>query len=158
MMYKKSFVLLEVIIALSLVLSAVTLLIQNPLRFFLAEMRTLQDMELQRIADESFYAIKEHLYSNTIAWEDLHAENLTKAPRRTLSDATISIKHLSPLRVERSYQLVQKSHDRLGTDGQTYRLIYIYLFLSPQNALFRQEKLKPSKTYSYRVIACKKTA
>lgn len=162
MQRKNSFVLVEVLIALTLVISAITILLKSPISYFLAEVRTLQDIEMQQIADKTFYAIKEDLYHNAISWDKLAAENQKTAPKYSLSDDLISIKHLGNLSIGRSYQLVKKSKDQQGKDGNTYRLIYVYVLLSPKNPLFRlkdkNNKSVKHRSYAYRVIACKKSA
>ncbi len=45
--------------------------IQNPLRYFREEIKTLQEIEYQRIADLTFSEIKEAFYRQQIPWDQI---------------------------------------------------------------------------------------
>jgi hypothetical protein len=70
-MKKKPFLLIEVLIALSLVTLCIGPLVRQPLKMYQIEVGKLESLEKERIADWAFTEVKERLLKNEIPWEKL---------------------------------------------------------------------------------------
>lgn len=77
---KRPYLLLELLIAFTIVSGCILPLVSNPLRFFRSEIRSLQRMELERLAEVSFASIKTSLYKNEIPWQDLVDDKYEESP------------------------------------------------------------------------------
>lgn len=73
-MSKRYFILLEILIALTLIVLLSIPLIRNPIYFYKKELSDLKELELHRIEKESFNKVKEMLYKNEIVLKDLLVE------------------------------------------------------------------------------------
>lgn len=144
-MKKRPFVLLEVIIALTLVALCAIPLILKPIRVYRSEMRSLEEGEGERLADWTFSEIKERLLKNEIPWEKLPALNETTPPF-LMSSSTISVPGRKPKRIERAFTLYGKG-EKQGIGGEIYRMIYVKIHFSPE--LSRRKKKE--NTYVYRI-------
>ncbi len=71
--HKKPFLLLELLIAITLFLFCTPLFIKDPLLLLQKEIASLEKMELQRIAENSFAVIKADLYKQEISYHLLCA-------------------------------------------------------------------------------------
>jgi hypothetical protein len=65
---KKSFLLLEVLIAISILAMSIPFLIHNPIFFYKKELKTLEDLELKQIEIKAFTEIRNMLFKNEISW------------------------------------------------------------------------------------------
>ncbi|KPK33297.1 MAG: hypothetical protein AMS24_01585 [Chlamydiae bacterium SM23_39] len=70
-MKKRSFVLLEILIALFLISICTALIISNPLYFYKREIKELEELELKILEYEVFCKIKKKLIKNKISIKDL---------------------------------------------------------------------------------------
>lgn len=130
-MVKKTFLLLEVLIAIFIVSMCLVPLIQNPIQSFRAELRLLEEMEGERLADWTFSEIKEKLLKNEIPWEKLPAQGIKTSPF-TLPCASIFISNGKSKKIERSFTLeCGKRGEKEGFGGETYRIIKANVSFKP---------------------------
>lgn len=145
-MKKQTFLLLEVLIALSLVLLCIVPLILKPLDLFRSENNLLWEMEKERLADWTFSEIKEKLLKNEIPWNQLPTEK-KKEISYTLPDQTISLPGRKQKNLKRQYTLTLK-REKEGPNGEVYRLFDVKITLIPPIS-------KDEKIYKYKVMARK---
>lgn len=134
-MKKKPFLLLEVLIALSLVLICAIPLVKQPLKLFRDEMVHLQKMELERLADWTFTEIKEILLKNEIPWKKIPLKYGESGPF-DLPSTTIAIPGCSPKEIERTFTLVGRG-EILGKQGEVYRQLGVMIYLNEKKYEFR---------------------
>jgi hypothetical protein len=143
---KRAFILLEVLIALTLVMLCAFPLIVKPLYNYRYEMQALEEMERERLADWTFSEIKEQMLKAAIPWEKLPSHNVTTGPF-SMEPAAIQVPGRAAKRIERSYTLFGKGK-KVGVKGEVYRMIYVKIVFDPVLP-------KKEKTYTYRLIAQK---
>lgn len=68
---KKAFLLLELLIAVTLVSTCSLLIGGNPMKIMLSDVSSLEKIELHRISENSLAKIKTDLYQNKIPWKGL---------------------------------------------------------------------------------------
>ncbi len=134
-MKKRSFVLLEILIALSLVILCIVPLVKQPLQLYKNQMHHLEKMELERLANWTFVEIKEALYQNAIAWDDLPAKNITTEPF-PLPAATIELPGCKPKTVKRSFFLKGRGEGP-GSGNSQIRQLGVYITLNENRYEFR---------------------
>ncbi len=125
----RPFLLLEVLIAFTLVALCGIPLIVQPMKSYRSEIALLEEVELQRLADYSFSEIKESMLSHKISWEKLPAMNQTTGPFK-LGTEMIQVPGREPKKIERSYTLFGKG-EKESENGEIYRMIYVKLQFSP---------------------------
>lgn len=146
-MKKKPFLLLEVLIALALVLLAAVPLIVQPIRLYRAELKLLEQVEGERIADWTFSEIKESLLKNEIPWEKIPSKDHTSASF-ALAPVELQIPGVRAKSIQRSFTLFCKA-EKEGLYGETYRLIYVNLSFSPR--LYPRKKTSKASDYKYKI-------
>jgi len=142
---KVPFLLLEVLVALTLVILCAVPLILKPIQVYRAERFFLEEVEGERLADLTFSEIKEKLLNNEIAWEKIPDMNQTSSPFK-LPPGTLFVPGRAPKRVERTYTLRCKG-EKKGLNGETYKMIHVKVEFSPE--LSRRKKKE--NAYRYRV-------
>ena len=145
-MKKSPFILLEVLLALTLVILCAIPLIVKPIRNFRFEMASLEEMEGERLADWTFSEIKEEMLKKAIPWEKLPTLNVTTKPF-PLEPGIIQVPGREPKKIGRSYTLFGKGAKE-GEKGEKYRMIYVKIAFDP--VLSRKKTI-----YTYRLIAQK---
>ena|SRR5579872_3138184 len=144
-MRKKPFLLLEILIAISLILLCIVPLVVKPLQFFQAEKNLLWEMEGERLADWTFSEIKEQLLKNEIPWAKLPKDKRTSKPFR-LNDGKISIPGSGERSIRREFTLhCKKEHE--GFNGEVYRMFTVQISFAP--------RLGKKEQYEYRLMARK---
>jgi hypothetical protein len=78
----KPYLLLELLIAFTLLALCAIPLVRNPLYVLQTEMLTFEKNELERLAELTFASIKAELFQNNISWEDLDQKKLPQQPFR----------------------------------------------------------------------------
>jgi len=146
---KQSFLLLEVLIALALVIVCVIPIIVKPIEAYRFEMRTFEEMERERLADWTFSEIKEKLYKNEISWGKIPSLKKVAGPF-VLNPAKIQVPGLKAKCVERTFSLYCRG-EKQGRAGETFRMIYVKIE-------FRPALTKKQKIYTYRTIVEKSGA
>lgn len=80
---KRSFLLLEILIAVSLIVVCSVPLIRNPLCFYKKEMKNLEELSLVKLKKDALNNIKELLFKNEIPWADFAIRKKSQVPIRT---------------------------------------------------------------------------
>lgn len=140
---KRPFLLLEVLIAVSLVALFAAPLMRLPIRYYRLEIERLEKFERQRIADWTFSEVKEMLLKEALPWDSLPG----KGQRRSFSlpDAKLLLPHL-PVRTTRRFFTLECRGEKEGLHGEIFRLYSIEIAWSGD----LQKKKKD--TFRYRLI------
>lgn len=144
-MRKRPFVLLEVLIALTLLMLCAIPLIVKPIRVYRSEMRVLEEGEGERLADWTFSEIKEMLAKNAIPWEKLPALKQTTEPF-ILSPLPIQVPGRVPKQIQRSFTLYGKG-EKQGLHEEIYKMLYVKIRFEPELS----RKKKKENAYLYRI-------
>ncbi len=139
---KRPFILLEILLALTLVSLCAIPLIVKPIAAYRFEMKALEEVEGERLADWTFSEIKEEMLQLKIPWEKLPALSETAGPF-PLNPGSIQVPGRQPKKIKRSFTLYCKG-EKEGMAGQTYRMLYIKIEFNPVLS-------KKKKTYTYRL-------
>ncbi len=147
-MKKRSFLLLEVLIAFLLVAICSVTLVRQPLLIFSSEMKALEQMERERLAEWTYTEVKESLLKLEIPWEKLPGKN-NKTQPISLPSATIEIPGCKPKTIERSFVLSCMA-EKTGLQEEIYRNYHLFIDFSPPLS-----KKKPDQ-YKFRIQIQKK--
>lgn len=134
-MKKRTFLLLEVLLAFSLVTLCIIPLVRQPLKLYKSEVECLEKLEMERLAEWTFSEIKEILLRNEIPWEKIPAKSTTSEPF-PLSDAKVEIPGCKTRIIKRSFTLTGRGEKR-GSEKTLYRQLGVYLLLNDHNYAFR---------------------
>jgi hypothetical protein len=138
----RSFILLEILIALTLVVLCAIPLIIRPIRAYAHEMKALEEVEGERLADWTFSEIKEEMLQNKIPWERLPTHNETNGPF-PIAPGSIQVPGRKPKKIERSFTMFGKG-EKEGLAGEDYRMLYVKIEFNPSLS-------KKKKAYTYRL-------
>jgi hypothetical protein len=147
---------LEFMIALFLVATCALPLSQLPMQAVQEEYKSAYRMQTQRLADLAFSQIKEQLYREEIAWQDI---------LRTRQDSSIVLKDevevcFEPLG-KRKFNRLGKLHSvgKTTSSGDEWRLITCRVKITPLQKgykLFRTKKnTVASRTFTYQTLVSK---
>ena len=144
---KKPFILLELLIALTLVAIFGLPLIRTPLNGFQQERRLLSALEIERLANARFVEIRADIYSGEIPWGafDHKASKMPFASK----EISINLPHLSKTTFEEK-TFIYSSYSKKGDDDKEYRLVRMILHYVPKGSL---EKEKPLIFSQYTFVA-----
>jgi hypothetical protein len=145
-MQKRTFLLLEILIAFFIVAVCLVPLVTQPLKLYRSDLKFLEELERERLADWTFTEIKEKLLKHQIPWEKIPKRGVYSSPF-SLPDATIEIPGCSPKIIERSFTLHCRG-EKTGIKGEIYRSVWIYIAFSP----LVNPKEKHSKSYTFRLL------
>lgn len=134
-MKKRSFLLLEILIAFSLVTICIIPLVRQPLKLYKEEMECLEKMEMERLADWTFTEVKEILLKKEIPWEKIPAKS-QYTEHFPLPPSTIQIPGCATKKVERSFQFSGRG-EKKGADNAVIRQLGVYVFLNKEKYTFR---------------------
>lgn len=137
-MKKRTFLLLEILIAFLLVALCIVPIIKQPLQLFKKEMEKLEEMEKERLADWSFSEVKELFLKNEIPWGKIPKEG-EKAGPFFLPDVKIQLPGCKPKAIRRKF-MIQGKGKKEGSQGEDFRQLYIRIS-------FNEEK----QTYEFRL-------
>lgn len=146
-MKKRTFVLFEILIAFLLVALCVVPLVSQPLKLYRSELKFLEQLERERLADWTFSEIKELLLKNEVPWEKIPSKGVKTAPF-PLPSANIQIPGCKPKTVQRSFTLHCKG-EKTGLHDEIYRTILVDIHFSP--ALISEKK----SHYTFRILVQK---
>ncbi len=134
-MKKRTFLLLEILLAFTLVIACAVPLVKQPLKLYKREMAHLIEVEQERLADWTFTEIKEMFLKNEIPWGKIpkHLENTGPFP---LPPVQIEIPGCKSKRVERSFRLYGKGETE-GSKNALFRQVYVYVILNGTEYEFR---------------------
>lgn len=137
---KRSFLLLEVMVAILLLGLFAVPIAGTPLHFYTRELSDLYDLELQRIAESTYAEIREELFEKHSP--DSFGTRVADARSFHLPDQEIIIDGITKYPSKRSYKLwVQGTKE--GQDHLLYRILKCRITLS---------KPKTSNTYDYYLL------
>ncbi len=120
---KRSFLLLELLIALFLIVTCALPLAQIPMRALQKEFKSAQAMEMHRLADLAFAEIKEKAYLHEIPWEQIVKKTVVMNDSKELTQQpfySTQIKRVGTI----------SSVGKKRKDGQELRLVTFRLVLS----------------------------
>lgn len=150
---KHTFLLLEILIAILLVSLCLIPLIQSPIQSYRAEMKLLEEMEGERLAEWSFSEVKDKLLKNEIPWDKIPSLTEKSAPI-DLPPITIQIPGSKPKKIERSFVLrCGKKGEKEGLKGEIYRMMHVDIMFTPR--LSQKKQKKDKRDYSYRLMVRK---
>ncbi|MBS0652291.1 MAG: hypothetical protein JSR39_02050 [Verrucomicrobia bacterium] len=122
---KQTFLLLELLIALSLFTLCVLPLIQIPFNALSSEIKSCQRMQLQRLADLTFAEIEAQLFQNQISWDDLSCKRREKT--QVVKDVqAVQLKGIGKRDFERTCS-IWTSRLKQGKNQDQHRLLTIEL-------------------------------
>lgn len=117
-MKKRSFILLEILIAISLISICIIPLIRNPIYFYKKEIKCLEKLERTRIKKEALLEIQEMLFKNHINWDDFAEKSRKKALIKKFEQPKkIEIKDFAKKEIEIYYRIWTKKEKFLGNDS-----------------------------------------
>lgn len=134
-MKKRTFLLLEILIAFVLVSLCIVPLVKQPLKLYREEILALEKMERERMADWAFTEIREKLLTHEILWAKIPAKG-EKTERFLMRSETLSIPGCRPKLIKREFQLIGKA-EKMGYKEEIYRQLLISIFLDGEKYDFR---------------------
>ncbi|MBX7066498.1 MAG: hypothetical protein K1X28_04650 [Parachlamydiales bacterium] len=134
-MQKRTFLLMEILIALSLVALCIVPLVRNPFEWTRSEFKKLELLEQERLADWTFTEINEMFLKHEIPWKKIPKLHETAGPF-PLPDAKIQLPGRKDKKVSRSFSL-RGQGKKDGTSGQEYRQIYVTILINKESYVFR---------------------
>jgi hypothetical protein len=145
-----SYLLLELLIALTLVTLCLLPFIGIPSKAVKEELLSMQRLQLQHMSDRTYAGIKERMYQQDISWDQLvHAEE--KKMILIEDQITLPIKELAAQRFGRKCYL--SSRYKQSSNDEAYCLVTIkVVFRKIPNAFFAFKK-KKKMTFIYKIIA-----
>ena len=147
-MKKRTFILLELLIACTLLALCAAPLMRKPIELYQMQVKALEEIEKQRLADRAFAEIKIHLLTNQIPWEKLPSKT-SKVKMRSLPPATMQIPHAEPKEIKRR-AIIRCKGEKTGIKGEVIRMLEIEIQFEP----FEEDpKTPPPSKYLYRAIA-----
>lgn len=117
---KRSFLLLEVLIAITLLIFFAPLLIRLPIHHYQAQVKHFESLEKERISDWTYSEIKEMLLRRSIPWKEL-PEHQKSAKEFPLPNTFLRLPGLLAKTLNRSFILKCKS-EKEGKQGEIFRL------------------------------------
>jgi hypothetical protein len=118
-----SYLLLEVLIALTLLTMCLELFIKIPSEVVRNEMFALKRLELQHISDNTFASVKEQIYTHKISWEQVSSKEKT-----LLFEDTVQLP-LQEMNKDSKRQCYISSSCKKGQNNEEYRLVKIEVVL-----------------------------
>ncbi|NGX48706.1 MAG: hypothetical protein K940chlam5_00296 [Candidatus Anoxychlamydiales bacterium] len=142
---KRSFLLIEVIIAFALVTLLIVPLIRNPIYFFRSQIKSLEKLECERIADLTFLDLKLEIYSD----QNKFTKNLARSKKATPYEILdpYELVTFNNKKIARSYKIYSKNKEKETKDNEKYKLLTIRIFLRPTDQKRKYE-------YEYKML-CK---
>ncbi|NGX34531.1 MAG: hypothetical protein K1060chlam1_00884 [Candidatus Anoxychlamydiales bacterium] len=141
---KRSFLLIEVIIAFALITLLIVPLIRNPIYFFRSQIKSLEKLECERIADLTFLDLKLGIYGKKIPTKNL--ETSKKATKHVTLDPYY-LETFNKKEIKRSYKLYSRRKEKQTLNNEKYKLLNIRIFLKPIDQTKKYE-------YEYKML-CK---
>lgn len=145
---KRSFLLIEIIIAFALITLLMVPLIRNPIYFFKSRIKSLEKLECERIADLTFLDLKLEIYKNKNKFIKNLATIKKNAPYKKLENSNpYKLTAFNNKELEIFYKIYSKNKEKKTTDNAKYKLLNIRIFLKPVDQTKKYE-------YEYKML-CK---
>ncbi|OGN55652.1 MAG: hypothetical protein A3D96_00980 [Chlamydiae bacterium RIFCSPHIGHO2_12_FULL_44_59] len=143
---KKTFLLLEVLMAFFLVCLCAIPLVTGPLKLYRQQTAHFIDMEKERLADWTFCEIKEMLFNQEIPWEKIPAKGESSLPF-SLSPAILHVPNCQAKTISRAFVLTGRGEKINKTEKQEeiVRQLGIYVLLDSKRYAFRLPVTKKSR-------------
>jgi len=141
--YKRSFLLLETLLAVAMVGLCSSWLIASPIKLYQRHLEDLKKIELSTYADHLFLRIQETLKERH-PWKSLTAEESAVFPLETL---LINIPPILDLSYACGYTLREK-RSKEGLQHLHYKLIECTLYMTPSHPHFSWNAAALSKAYT----------
>ena len=138
---KKHFLLIEILIALAIISMLAFPLIRNPLYLCKSQLKSLEKIECETIAELTYLEIKLLLMKKKINLKNIPKYEKEAQIKNLSSSKLTSFKNKE---VKRSYKLYAKK-EKQTKDDQTAKLVYIKIFLQPKDQ-------KISYSYKYKTV------
>lgn len=135
-MKKRPFLLIEVLIAMTVIALCITPLISFGIRDYSNQKKALENLELERLANWTWSEIVIDFLKSKISWKDL-PDLHKKSDLFSLSDITLSIPGMKDKTIKRSFKMYAKGQKTGEEDGKEYKLLYVTLFLNDRPFEFR---------------------
>jgi hypothetical protein len=146
----RCFLLLELVIALMLVMMCCLPFVRIPSAVEREEMLFIQRLEMQHLADRTFAAVKERIYTNEISWAQL-----SDAKRQLLIDDVVSIpvKELAEQRYTRKcyvHSIGKKMQDNQECRLATVRVVFSRI--PKASRFFSDKKNRRTIWFEYKLL------
>jgi len=141
---KRHFILIEVLIAIALISVFSIPLIRNPIYFCKSQIKSLEKIECERLADLAFLDIKIGIYKKEISVNNLEnrVEDAIKIPFKSYFLDSLQNKEI------KSFYKLNSHQTKETPNNEIYKIVKIKLYLQPIDQ-------KKSYTYNYKIV-CKK--
>lgn len=147
---KRYSLLLEILLACTLLTLCAAPLIRKPMELYKRELQVLKDVEKERLADLSFTEVKLQLLKHEIPWKQLPTKE-TKKSVLPLSPALLQIPcHEAALMERRA--IFRHMKEKLSTTGDIVRLLEIEIEFEP---FHKPHTKRTTPRYRYQVIVKK---
>lgn len=123
-MKKRPALLLEVIIAISLLAMGASFLIRQPILLYRTELDHLERVECDRIAAWTYSEIREQLLKGKIRWQQIPPLKQKVKPLY-MTDADLSIPPILTRKVQRNYSLETVREKQ--SEGEIHRLVSVHI-------------------------------
>lgn len=145
---KRTSLLLEILLALTLVVLFIAPLVKAPIEAYKQQMSALKEGEKQRLADLSFAEIKVQLLNHQIPWKQIPGK---KDPPKIidLPDAILQVPYCNNVPIKRR-AVLKCAREKLSVQGDILRLIKIEIEFEP----FIASK-KGAIRYAYQAVLTK---
>lgn len=127
-MRKRPFILLEVLIAFTLAVLCIVPLVKEPLHYYRTELKSLENLEKERIADWVFTEIQEQLLKNEIPWDSLPSFQKS-TPRKALPPAQLHIPGCLPKQIP-CFVSFYCAGEKEGLKGEQYKMLHVKIYFS----------------------------
>jgi hypothetical protein len=131
---KIPFILLEVLLAISMLALFAGPLMNLPIRQYRDQVKRLERLDYQRIADLTFLEVKEKLLKEEIEWKKLPPKN--ESITITLPNFFTAIPGLTRRTVHRSAEL-NCAGEKEGYHGEIFRIYHITVRLNKDHFTYR---------------------
>jgi len=137
---KKSFFLIEILLAIFLLTLLALPWMSNTLFLLRQDHKQMEEVEYQRIANLSFVEIYEKLLQQEIPWESFSQE--ARNNQFTLPKTSLQLPEMTPFEIERNFtiKLLKEKQDK---EKNVYRKVEVSLVL-----IKRKEKIGFSKVFA----------
>ncbi len=131
---RRSFILLEVMIAFAIVSLCAVPLMRQPILYYRAEIASLKQSELQRLADLAFAEVKESLFQQSVPWHKLPSKT-TPGLIIPLADATLRLQ-LGPDETIARSCILKCQGEKRGKQGAIVRIYRAQIKLNRKDSFW----------------------